>query len=146
MEKIEYVWLLLGVKPEEMFMKVYAIGFSDKCPELDTEHEPRALGVLKKQIPEDEDIEGFKFHACRMTLYRDKHLKRAHVPKESKRWRDEMRRFLARCGLTVVEQKDMVEVFREGMLNFIRDLKHKGIGIAPLSESMWGKKKPNETV
>ena len=139
MKEPDYVWFLLGVKPMEMLLMVFAMGWSRKHPELATEHEPRALTVLKKQIPETEDTKGFKFHACRLTIYSDDSLDRIHSHKESKRWRDEFRRFLARSGLTLVEQKEMMEPVAESMLNLIRETDDAAVSIRPLSQSLWGK-------
>lgn len=135
MKEPEHVWFLLGVKPAEMLLTVFAMGVSSQHLELATEHEPKALAMLKKRLPESEDTEGFKFHACRFTIGGDD----ATLIKESKRWREEFRRFLARCDLTVVEQKEMVEAFAEATLELTRETLDAEVGIRPLSESLWGK-------
>lgn len=137
MEEQAYVWFLLGLKPGENSLVVFNMGRSIQNPELLTEHEPRALAVLKKDLPESKDTEGFKLHACRLAVGDDRP---SQLYKERKRWRDEFRRFLAKCDLTLVEQNEMIETFAEETINLIRDGGDGEARIRPLSQSMWGKK------
>lgn len=140
MKERKHIWFLLGLQPAEMRLDVLERGSSDKNPELDTEHEPRALAVLKKQLPESERSVDYKFHALRLTIHGDARIDSMYVRQESKRWRAEFRRFLARCGLTLVEQNNMIETFAESMQNRIREIKDEEVGAIPLSQSLWGKK------
>ncbi|HEV8666820.1 MAG TPA: hypothetical protein VN665_03160, partial [Candidatus Paceibacterota bacterium] len=72
MKEPEHLWFLLAIRPGDMTLNVLAVGESGKYPELLTEHEPRALAFLKNKIPGDEDVMGYKFHACRFTIHDDK--------------------------------------------------------------------------
>ena len=133
MSEQKHVWFLMGIKPGENNLLLFAMNWSEQGPEFATEHEPRALAAMKKRVPKE--IEGFRLHACRMTLYNDP----AHLQKEAKRWREELRRFFARCDLTVVEQKDLIEELREKLLSRFREIEDSKAGIKPLPESLWGK-------
>lgn len=137
MTEQRYVWFLLGLKAEDNSLRVFAMGRSVHNPELKTEHEPRALAVLKKGLPKSENTEGFTLHASRISLGgTDPN----HVRKERKRWRDEFQQFLAKGGLTLVEQLDMIEAFAEETLNFMRGALDTKADMPPVSESLWGKK------
>ena len=141
MKEPEHLWFLLGVEPQEMKLWLCAMGGSSTNPELATEHEPRALAVLKKHLAESGGInevpKELAFHACRLTLDGDEP---ANVYKERKRWTGEFRRFLARCGLTQIEQKDMINAFAAELLSLVREKADAEAGVKPLSESLWGKK------
>lgn len=112
MAEPSYAWFLLGVEKETKVLEVINFAISDNVPELLTEHESRALQILKARSTGD--FTHWRLHACRLIL--SDH----DDPIETKRTRNELLRFLRKCGFSPEEREERIEALVASVENLYK--------------------------